>query len=130
MKARQNTMSKEIPKLKKEGKDASPILDEMKTLSESIKELDSKVKEIDAELENLLLRIPNTPHESVVEGKSDEDNVEIRKWMEPTKFEFEPKAHWDLGVDLDILDFERASKITGARFTLFKDCGAKLERAL
>ena len=130
MKARQNTMSKEIPKLKKEGKDASPILDEMKTLSESIKELDSKVKEIDAELENLLLRIPNTPHESVVEGKSDEDNVEIRKWMEPTKFEFEPKAHWDLGVDLDILDFERASKITGARFTLFKDWGAKLERAL
>ena len=130
MKARQNTMSKEIPKLKKEGKDASSILDEMKTLSENIKELDVKVKEIDIELKDLLLHIPNTPHESVVEGKSDEDNVEIRKWMEPTKFEFEPKAHWDLGVDLDILDFERASKITGARFTLFKGLGAKLERAL
>ena len=130
MKAKQNTMSKEIPKLKKEGKDASSILDEMKTLSESIKELDLKVKEIDVELKDLLLHIPNTPHESVVEGKSDEDNVEIRKWMEPTEFDFEPKAHWDLGVDLNILDFERASKITGARFTLFKGLGAKLERAL
>ena len=130
MKARQNTMSKEIPKLKKEGKDASSILDEMKTLSENIKELDVKVKEIDIELKDLLLHIPNTPHESVVEGESDEDNIEIRKWMEPTEFDFEPKAHWDLGVDLDILDFERASKITGARFTLFKGLGAKLERAL
>lgn len=130
MKAKQNTMSKEIPKLKKEGKDASSILDEMKTLSENIKELDLKVKEIDVELKDLLLHIPNTPHESVVEGKSDEDNVEIRKWMKPTEFDFEPKAHWDLGVDLNILDFERASKITGARFTLFKGLGAKLERAL
>ncbi len=130
MKAKQNTMSKEIPKFKKEGKDASSILDEMKTLSENIKELDLKVKEIDVELKDLLLHIPNTPHESVVEGKSDEDNVEIRKWMKPTEFDFEPKAHWDLGVDLNILDFERASKITGARFTLFKGLGAKLERAL
>lgn len=130
MKARQNTMSKEIPKLKKEGKDASAILEEMKQLSENIKDLDEKVKEIDSKLREHLLNIPNTPHESVVEGKSDEDNVEIRKWGDPTKFDFEAKAHWDLGVDLDILDFERASKLTGARFTLFKGLGAKLERAL
>lgn len=130
MKAKQNTMSKEIPKLKKEGKDASSLLAEMKDLSENIKELDGKVKEIDIELKDHLLHIPNTPHESVIEGKTDEDNVEIRKHMEPTKFNFEPKAHWDLGVDLNILDFERASKLTGARFTLFKGLGAKLERAL
>ena len=130
MKAKQNTMSKEIPKLKKEGKDASSVLEEMKTLSENVKELDLKVKEIDVELKDMLLHIPNTPHESVVEGESDADNVEIRKWMEPTEFEFEPEAHWDLGVNLDVLDFERASKITGARFTIFKGLGAKLERAL
>ena len=130
MKAKQNTMSKEIPKLKKEGKDASSVLEEMKTLSENVKELDLKVKEIDIELKDMLLHIPNTPHESVVEGESDADNVEIRKWMEPTEFEFEPEAHWDLGVNLDVLDFERASKITGARFTIFKGLGAKLERAL
>ncbi|NMA86027.1 MAG: serine--tRNA ligase [Tissierellia bacterium] len=130
MKSRQNTMSKEIPKLKKEGKDASSLMEEMKGLSEEIKELDLKVKEIDVKLRDILLHIPNTPHESVVEGKSDEDNVEIRKFMEPTKFDFEPIAHWDLGVNLDILDFERASKLTGARFTLFRGYGAKLERAL
>ncbi|NMB08294.1 MAG: serine--tRNA ligase, partial [Tissierellia bacterium] len=130
MKAKQNTMSKEIPKLKKEGKNPSSLLEEMKQLSEDIKGLDIKVKEIDIELKEHLLNIPNTPHESVVEGKTDEDNVEIRKHMEPTKFDFEPKAHWDLGVELNILDFERASKLTGARFTLFKGLGAKLERAL
>lgn len=130
MKARQNSVSKDIPKFKKEGKDVSSLITEMKELSDEIKQLDGKVKEIDTELKDLLLHIPNTPHESVVEGKTDEDNVEIRKWGEPTKFEFEPKAHWDLGAELDILDFERASKLTGARFSLFKGLGAKLERAL
>lgn len=130
MKARQNSVSKDIPKFKKEGKDVSSLITEMKELSDEIKQLDGKVKGIDTELKDLLLHIPNTPHESVVEGKTDEDNVEIRKCGEPTKFEFEPKAHWDLGAELDILDFERASKLTGARFSLFKGLGAKLERAL
>lgn len=130
MKAKQNQVSKEIPKLKKEGKDVTAVFAEMKNLSEKIKELDGEVKNIDEELRNTLLQIPNTPHESVVEGKSDEDNIEIRKWGEPRNFDFTPKPHWDLGTDLDILDFERASKITGARFTLFKGMGAKLERAL
>ena len=129
-KAKQNAVSKEIPKLKKEGKDPASLLVEMRELSNKIKELDVEVKEIDIKLRNTLLHIPNTPNESVVEGKTDEDNVEIRKFGEPTKFNFEPKAHWDLGVDLDILDFERASKLTGARFSLFKGMGAKLERAL
>lgn len=130
MKAKQNQVSKEIPKLKKEGKDVSDVLEEMRKLSDSIKELDNQVKELDNQLRDELLGIPNIPHESVAEGKSDEDNVEVRKWGEPTSFDFEPKAHWDLGVELNILDFERASKLTGARFSLFKGKGALLERAL
>jgi len=130
MKAKQNQVSKEIPKLKKEGKDVSEVLEEMRKLSDTIKELDDQVKELDNQLREELLGIPNIPNESVVEGKSDEDNVEMRKWGEPTSFNFEPKAHWDLGVELGILDFERASKLTGARFSLFKGKGALLERAL
>ena len=85
---------------------------------------------IDEELKNYLLQIPNTPHQTVVEGTDDSDNVEVRKWGTPTEFEFEAKAHWDLGTDLEILDFERAVKITGTRFTVFKGLGAKLERAI
>jgi len=130
MKAKQNQVSKEIPKMKKEGKDASQLLNEMKELSAKVKELDGEVKEIDVKLHDAVLRIPNIPNENVPMGKTDEENVEIRKWGEPTKFDFEPKAHWDLGVDLDIFDFERASKITGARFTVFKNKGALLERAI
>ncbi len=130
MKAKQNSVSKEIPKLKKEGKDTESLLAELKELSAKIKDLDVDVKEIDIQLKDHLLNIPNTPHESVVEGETDEDNVEVRRWKEPTQFDFEPKAHWDIGADLDILDFERASKLTGARFTLFKGAGALLERAL
>ena len=130
MKARQNSVSKEVPKLKKEGKDASHILLEMKSLSDKVKELDVEVKELDEELKRTLLEIPNTPNEDVVVGKDDTDNIEIRKFEEPKNFEFEPKAHWDIGTDLDILDFEAATKITGARFTVFKGLGARLERAI
>ena len=130
MKAEQNQVSKSIPKLKKEGKDVDEVFKEMKDLSEKIKDEDAKVKVIDGEIRNLLLDIPNTPHDSVVIGDSDEDNVEIRKYGQPRKFDFQPKAHWDIGSDLGILDFERASKITGARFTIFKGLGARLERAL
>ena len=126
MKAKQNAVSKEIPKLKKEGKDATEVLKEMKELSDQVRDLDVQVKAMDEEIKNLLMQIPNTPNKEVVEGKSDADNVEIRKYGEPREFEFEPKAHWDLGTDLGILDFERAAKITGARFTLFKGLGAKL----
>ncbi|NLL80802.1 MAG: serine--tRNA ligase [Tissierellia bacterium] len=130
MKAEQNKASKEVPKLKKEGKDTSELFAQMKELSEKTKELDGEVRSIDEELKNYLLQIPNTPHETVVEGTDDSDNVEIRKWASPTEFTFEAKAHWDLGTDLDILDFERAVKITGARFSVFKGWGAKLERAI
>lgn len=130
MKAKQNQVSKTIPQLKKEGKDVEDVFKEMKQLSQKVKDRDVKVKELEIEIKNRLLEIPNTPHESVVIGESDEDNVEIRKYGEPRKFDFQAKAHWDIGTDLNILDFERASKITGTRFTLFKGLGAKLERAI
>lgn len=129
-KARQNEVSKQVPKLKKDGVDVSDLFKEMKALSDEIKELDVKVKDLDEEIRKELLSIPNTPNKYIPIGKSDEDNVEIRKFLEPKKFDFEVKAHWDLGVDLDILDFERAVKISGSRFSVFKGLGAKLERAL
>lgn len=130
MKSEQNKASKDIPNLKKAGQDVSEIFNKMKLLSEKVKEFDQEVKEIDEELKKLLLQIPNTPHSSVIEGSSDADNLEVRKWGEPTEFGFEPKPHWDLGTKLNILDFERASKIAGARFTIFKGLGSKLERAI
>lgn len=130
LKAKQNIASKQIPLLKKEAKDTTQVFKELKELSDQVKELDMEAKNLDDQLRNMLLEIPNTPNPEVPFGKSDEDNVEIRKFKEPSEFDFEPKAHWDLGTDLNILDFERASKITGARFTLYKGLGARLERAL
>ena len=130
MKAEQNKESKQVPILKKEGKDVSEILQSMKELAEKVKIIDNEVKEIDLKIEEELLSIPNTPNADIVVGLSDADNKEIRRWGEPTKFNFEPKAHWDLGVDLDILDFERATKITGTRFSMFKGVGARLERSI
>jgi len=130
MKNKQNTVSKEIPKLKKEGKDVVHVLEEMKNLSENIKTLDDEVKNIDQDIQTMLLGIPNTPHPSVPIGSSDADNPEVKKWGSPTEFGFEHKAHWDIGTELGILDFETAGKITGARFTVYKGVGAKLERAL
>lgn len=130
LKAEQNKVSKQVPALKKEGKDVAPIFEEMKQLAEKIKTMDSRVKEIDEEMNTKLLYVPNTPNPEIPVGADDTDNVEVRKWGEPRSFDFEIKAHWDLGVDLGILDFERASKITGARFSIFKGKGAKLERAL
>ncbi len=130
MKSHQNKVSKEIPKLKKAGKDASSVLEEMRSLSEQIKNLDEEMKNIEKEIQTMLLGIPNTPHVSVPEGKSDEDNIEIKRWGEPKQFDFKYKAHWDIGTDLNILDFERAGKITGTRFTVYRGLGAKLERAI
>ena len=132
LKNKMNVESKKIPQLMKEGKkeEAESEKVNLKKLSDEIKVLDEKIKKVSDELEYKLLRIPNVPNPQVPQGESDEDNVEVRRWGEPTKFNFEPKAHWDLGTDLDILDFERAAKITGSRFTLYKGLGAKLERAL
>ena len=130
MKNCQNTVSKEIPKMKKAGEDTTEIMAEMKTLSAEIKELDAEVSALEAELREVLLGVPNTPNAQVQIGEDDTDNVEIRKFMEPTQFDFEAKAHWDVGADLDILDWERAAKISGARFTVYKGLGARLERAV
>lgn len=130
MKSRQNEVSKKVPILKKDGKDATSVLEEMKSLSEEIKMFEPKLKELDEKIDLFLLNVPNTPHESVPEGVLDTDNLELRKWGEPTKFNFEPKPHWELGQTLDILDPETAAKTTGARFTFYKGLGARLERAI
>lgn len=102
----------------------------MKEVSQKIKEMDEKISTTEADLQRILLTIPNIPDDSVPVGKSDADNLEVRRWGEPTKFDFDLKPHWDIGEDLDILDFERAGKITGSRFTVYKGAGARLERAL
>jgi len=130
MKARQNAASKQIPALKKEGADTAGLMLEMKELSDSIKALEPEVRAIDQQMEDFLLGIPNTPHDSVPEGKDENDNVEVRRWGQPTAFDFEPKPHWDLGEELGILDPAAAAKITGARFMLFRGLGARLERAV
>lgn len=130
MKGKQNADSKLIPQYRKEGKDTTAIMEEMKILSENIKELDQHVRETDEEIEKLLYTIPNIPNNSVPTGDSDSDNIEIRKWGVPRTFDFEPRAHWDTGEALNILDFAAAAKVTGARFTFYKGMGARLERAL
>lgn len=129
-KAEQNKASKEIPRLKKEGQDVQAVFDRMKGLSDAIKQLDDEVRGIDEKLRATLLEIPNTPHDSVPEGADDTCNVEVARWGEPRDFSFEPKPHWELGTDLGILDFAKATKITGPRFTLFQGAGSRLERAL
>ncbi len=130
LKNKQNVVSKQIPQLKKEGKDVAPIFAEMNQIKETVKDIDAKVAELDEKLQNIVLTIPNIPNEKVTKGLSDEDNVEIRRWGEPTKFDFEPKAHWDIGENLDILDADTAAKVTGSRFTFYKGLGARLERAV
>jgi len=130
MKARQNAVSKEIPKIKAAGGDATEILAEMKKLSEQVKEKETAAAAADETLKEMLLGIPNTPDESVPVGEDDSFNAELRRHGEPTVFDFEPKAHWDIGPDLDILDFERAAKISGARFAMNKGLGARLERSV
>ena len=130
LKSKRNQVSAEIPKKKKAGEDVSSIMAEMRELGDEIKEHDIKVSEIDEKINYIMLRIPNIPNPQVPDGETDADNIEIKRWGEPTEFDFEPKAHWDLGTDLDILDFERASKITGSRFTVYKTLGARLERSI
>ncbi|MCL2708640.1 MAG: serine--tRNA ligase [Defluviitaleaceae bacterium] len=130
MKAKQNAATKQIPIWKKENKDVSSLMAEMKELSDKIKKLEPRVKAADEEIETFLLGVPNAPCEEVPAGNSDEDNVEIRRWGEPTSFSFEPKPHWELGDTLGILDPAMAAKTTGARFTFYKGQGARLERAL
>ena len=130
LKSKRNQVSAEIPKKKKAGEDVTAIMEEMRVLGDEIKAFDVKNAEIDEKIKYIMLRIPNIPNPSVPEGETDEDNVEIKRWGEPTKFDFEPKAHWDLGTDLDLLDFERGGKVAGSRFTVYKGLGARLERSI
>ena len=130
LKNKQNTASRQVPKLKKAGEDTTALFAEMKQLSARIKELDGEVGAVEEELRSILLGVPNTPYKDVQIGADDSANVELRKWGTPREFGFEAKAHWDIGEALDILDFERAGKISGTRFTVYKGLGAKLERAV
>ncbi|HDU7435798.1 TPA: serine--tRNA ligase [Listeria monocytogenes] len=130
LKSQRNEVSQEIAKLKREKQDADAKIEEMRVVGDRIKTLDIELREIDEKLDMILMLIPNIPHESTPVGESEDDNVEIRKWGEVREFDFEPKAHWDLGTDLDILDFENAAKVTGSRFVFYKKLGARLERAL
>lgn len=130
MKAEQNKLSKQVPQMKKNGEDTTELFKNLKKLSDDIKFMDDDLKNIDEEIREYLMEIPNTPNKDVPVGLDDTENLEMRKWGEPRKFDFDIKAHWDLGVDLDILDFERATKISKSRFSVFKGKGARLERAL
>src|ERR1700690_2471933 len=130
MKAQRNKASEDISKLKKAGQDASAAIAETKDLREQIQEREKVAADFDTRLQEILSGIPNMPHESVPVGHSAEENVEVRRWGTPPKFDFTPKPHWDLGAELGILDLDRAVKLTGARFALYWDLGAKLERAL
>ena len=130
MKAQQNAASKKIPMLKKAGEDVSAIMEEMKSLSEQVKECNAELSVLEEKQRYLLLTIPNTPNAEIPDGKDDSDNVEIRRWGEPKAFDFEAKAHWDIGADLGMLDPETAGKVTGARFHFYRGLGARLERAV
>ncbi len=130
LKAVRNKASEAIAVKKKQGQDASADIAEMKQVSEQIKQLDEQVRQYDEQVKDLLLAIPNIAHESVPDGDSEEDNVPVRHWGEKPNFSFTPKPHWEIAEALDIVDFERAAKITGSRFVIYKGLGAKLERAL
>mgnify|MGYP004640906563 FL=1 len=130
LKAKRNTESENIAKLKREKQDASALIADMQAIGVKIKELDAQLSDAESKIRDSLLNIPNIPHSSCPIGLSDEQNVEVRKWGEPTKFDFQPKPHWTLGEDLKILDWPRAAKISGARFTVYRGLAAKLERSV
>lgn len=130
LKAKQNAITKQVPIMKKEGKNTDALFAEMKEISDKTKADSAKIAEYDNEIEGILLSIPNVPHDSVVVGPDDSANVEQRRYGEPRKFDFEPLPHWELGSKLNILDPERAANVTGARFHFYRGAGAKLERAV
>lgn len=127
---RRNVVSKTIAQKKRAGEDVQDLIEQMRVVSQQIKELDDRLKAVEEDIQKALLNIPNIPHPSVPVGQSSEDNVEVRRWGEPRRFSFEPKPHWEIAEKLGILDFERAGKVSGARFTFYRGLGALLERAL
>ena len=130
LKYKQNSFSKQLPNLKKAGKDISSMMKEMKEISDEVKSLTSQINELENSQKEILLKIPNAVHESTPDGLDDSANVEIRKFSSPREFDFTPLPHWDLGNNLDIIDPERAAKVTGTRFVFYKGLGARLERAV
>jgi seryl-tRNA synthetase len=130
LKAQKNAKSAEVGKLRQQGQDTEAIQQEVRAIGERVSALDEKAKSADETFRDLIAGVPNIPHESVPIGKSADDNVEVRRWGQPRQFDFPPKAHWDLGPELKILDLERATKVTGARFAVYWGLGARLERAL
>lgn len=130
LKAEKNKVSAEIAQMKREGKACDDLIKKMRDEGDKIKAFDDELSEVENSLKELMYAIPNLPDESVPVGSDSDDNVEVRRWGEPTKFDFEPKAHWDIGTNLDMLNFEQAGKITGTRFTVYRNWGAKLERAI
>ncbi len=130
LKSKQNEVSKQIPQMKKDGQDTTALFAEMKELSAKVKGLDAEIKTLDEEIEAVMMTIPNLPNENVPDGTTDEDNVEIRRYLEPTQFDFEPKPHWEVGEALGVLDPATAAKVTGARFHFYRGAGAALERAV
>ncbi len=130
LKADRNANSKLIGKYKRDGKDVTEVMKNIGDIGQEIKDLDNNKSLLDEKILDALLNTPNVPNEGAIQGLTEDDNVEIKKFKEPTSFTFEPKPHWDLGTDLDILDFDRGAKITGSRFTVYKGLGARLERCL
>lgn len=130
LKSQRNVVSEEVGMLKKAGQNADNMVLEMREVSQRIKELDEEIRIIEEKLSSIVLNIPNVPHETVPVGKDEKDNRLERRWGKPKEFGFEPKPHWELGESLNILDFERAAKVTGARFTFYRALGARMERAL
>jgi seryl-tRNA synthetase len=130
LKAQRNAESNEIAKLRRQGADTTERQQNVRRIGERIAALDEQVRQLEEEFRQALAGVPNVPHESVPTGRSEADNVEVRRWGSPRQFDFAPKAHWDLGPELGLLDFERAAKITGARFAVYWNAGARLERAL
>lgn len=130
LKARRNSVSEEISRLKRTGQDAATLIAQMRGVSDQIKALDDQVRTTEQALREVLLRIPNIPSDAVPVGNDDGDNREVRRWGTPRSFTFTPRSHWDIGEDLGILDFERGRKVSGTRFTFYRGLGARLERAL
>lgn len=130
LKNKRNTVSEEIGRLKKSGQPAEELIQEMRQVSQSIKDKDEEIKKIEEEIHQFMLNIPNIAHHSVPVGTDENDNVEVKKWGKPRDFDFPVKAHWEIGEKLDIIDFERGSKVSGSRFSFYKGMGARLERAL
>lgn len=130
LKAKQNAASRQIPQIKKEGGDISAIMAEMNEIKEAVKANDAKISELTAKQKTIIYEFPNIPNAEIPVGKDETDNVEVRRFGEPRTFDFEPKAHWDIGANLDILDPETAAKVTGARFHFYRGLGARLERAI